>query len=204
MSQESRLDLPRWSFVCGERPTGCGTSSLCGSLDHPLGSLLAAAVRASFNIVISGPAGSGRTTLLDALTACIPPDQRPGRAVVGDVHRAELRRLLHAMARGPGGALAVVRATSPDGALPALAALSGAATTRSAETTAGHAVDLIVHLEHAANGTRQWTRSPSHSSAAATAASPPSPASNPPPAPPAITPAAASATTPSQPPWSTA
>lgn len=130
-----------------------------GSLDRPLECLLVASVRAAFNIVISGPPDSGKTTMLNALSACIPPGERRDRSVVGDVGRSDALPLLNAMARGPGGALAAVRATSPDGALPALAALAGAASptasTRLAETTAGHAVDLIVHLAHAGDGTRR-------------------------------------------------
>jgi pilus assembly protein CpaF len=63
------------------------------------------------------------------------------------------------MAHGAGGALATVRTASVDGALPALAALAGAATptasTRLAATTAGHAVDLIVHLERTDDGARR-------------------------------------------------
>ncbi|HWC11976.1 MAG TPA: CpaF family protein [Acidimicrobiales bacterium] len=47
-----------------------------GSLDEPTASLLAAMVRARFNMVISGGTGTGKTTLLNALSAFIPPGER--------------------------------------------------------------------------------------------------------------------------------
>lgn len=128
------------------------------ALDRPLELLLSASVRAAFNIVISGPAGSGKTTLLNALCAGIPPRERRERPLLGDVHGDEALHLLHAMAHGPGGALATVRTASADDALHALATLAGRAgpttSTTLAETTAGHAVDLIVHLERSDDGER--------------------------------------------------
>ena len=47
-----------------------------GTLDDHLASLLAAAVRARKNIVVSGAMNSGKTTLLRALAAEIPPRER--------------------------------------------------------------------------------------------------------------------------------
>jgi pilus assembly protein CpaF len=47
-----------------------------GALDPPSAELLSAAVRARLNIVISGGTASGKTTMLNALSAFIPGDER--------------------------------------------------------------------------------------------------------------------------------
>ena len=47
-----------------------------GSLDEPTAGLLAACVRARLNIIVSGGTASGKTTMLNALSAFIPPGER--------------------------------------------------------------------------------------------------------------------------------
>ena len=47
-----------------------------GSLTREMADFLSACVQASFNIVVCGGCGSGRTTLLNALGLCIPPHER--------------------------------------------------------------------------------------------------------------------------------
>ncbi|HLW02046.1 MAG TPA: CpaF family protein [Ktedonobacterales bacterium] len=47
-----------------------------GSISEPMAELLRACVLARLNMVVSGGAGSGKTTLLNALSACIPADER--------------------------------------------------------------------------------------------------------------------------------
>ncbi|MFF4221896.1 CpaF family protein [Streptomyces abikoensis] len=47
-----------------------------GTLDEPMLMLLAALVRAKFNVVVSGPTGAGKTTLLNALSGLIPDGER--------------------------------------------------------------------------------------------------------------------------------
>ncbi len=53
-----------------------GELTRLGSLDEQLASLLAAAVRARKNIVVSGAMNAGKTTMLRALAAEIPPRER--------------------------------------------------------------------------------------------------------------------------------
>jgi pilus assembly protein CpaF len=47
-----------------------------GTLDEPMSLLLAALIRAKFNLVISGGTGTGKTTMLNALSAFIPDGER--------------------------------------------------------------------------------------------------------------------------------
>ncbi|MFJ3822578.1 CpaF family protein [Streptomyces nodosus] len=47
-----------------------------GSLDEQMLLLLAAFVRARFNLIVSGGTGTGKTTLLNALSGLIPPHER--------------------------------------------------------------------------------------------------------------------------------
>jgi pilus assembly protein CpaF len=47
-----------------------------GSLDEHMLYLLAALVQAKFNIIVSGATGTGKTTLLNALSGLIPEDER--------------------------------------------------------------------------------------------------------------------------------
>src|SRR5699024_10911626 len=47
-----------------------------GSLDPATGILLAAMVRARFNIVVSGGTGTGKTTFLNAMSAFVPATER--------------------------------------------------------------------------------------------------------------------------------
>jgi pilus assembly protein CpaF len=47
-----------------------------GTLDEPTAVLLAACVRARLSVIVSGGTASGKTTMLGALSAFIPPDER--------------------------------------------------------------------------------------------------------------------------------
>jgi len=58
-----------------------------GSLTDEMAQLLESAVRGRCNVLISGPAGAGKTALLNALSQCIPGDER----LVSVESAAELR-----------------------------------------------------------------------------------------------------------------
>jgi pilus assembly protein CpaF len=47
-----------------------------GSLDAEAADFLRKAIAAKMNIMISGGTGTGKTTFLNALSGCIPPDER--------------------------------------------------------------------------------------------------------------------------------
>ena len=58
------------------QPYTLGQLIRLGSLDGPTADLLVACVRARLNLVISGGTGSGKTTMLNALSSSIPDDER--------------------------------------------------------------------------------------------------------------------------------
>ncbi|PBC69579.1 pilus assembly protein CpaF [Streptomyces sp. TLI_235] len=58
------------------RPYSVDELIALGALDPPLAELLAAFVRARLNIIVSGGTGSGKTTMLNALSAFIPERER--------------------------------------------------------------------------------------------------------------------------------
>ena len=61
---------------CPRRPLGLDDLVANGTLSQAMAAFLHACVRERRNIVICGHVGSGRTTLLNALTACIPTSER--------------------------------------------------------------------------------------------------------------------------------
>jgi pilus assembly protein CpaF len=58
------------------RPYSMDELVALGSLDEAGAALLAAFVRARLNVVITGGTGTGKTTFLNALSGCIPPEER--------------------------------------------------------------------------------------------------------------------------------
>ena len=59
-----------------EKPMSVERLLTFGSLDENIAELLGALVRGRYNILISGGTGSGKTSLLNAIAAMIPPDER--------------------------------------------------------------------------------------------------------------------------------
>ena len=71
------LDGPKLSIRrFGKRHTSLQHLVANGTLSQPMADFLKAAVQARQSILISGGTGSGKTTMLNALSSCIPADQR--------------------------------------------------------------------------------------------------------------------------------
>jgi pilus assembly protein CpaF len=162
-------------------------------------------VRARLNLLVSGPASSGKTTLLNLLVQGVPLEERivliedtaelqlighhvvrlearlpslegrgevtirhllknalhmrPDRILIGEVRGEEALDMLQAMTAGNDGSMATVHANRPEEALDRIvtlallsrAELSPEAVTRQVRS----AVDLVVHLERLADGSRK-------------------------------------------------
>lgn len=178
-----------------------------GALGDDVLAFLGTAVAARRNILVSGGTGSGKTTVLGALAAFVPPGERiitvedaaelrvpaphvvrlearpaaadgrgevtiralvrnalrmrPDRIVVGEVPGGEALDMLTAMTTGHAGSLSTIHASSPAEAVGRLQLLASMADVDVPYAAiAEHvraAIDLIVHLERDAEGTRRVT-----------------------------------------------
>lgn len=176
-------------------------AQLVGPVEH---ALLRAAVRARANLLLTGAAGAGKTTLCNALGAAVPATERivtiedaaelalgaahvvrlearppngegvgavtvrelvrhalrmrPDRIVVGEVRGAEVLEMLHAMETGHDGSFSTCHASNPADALRRLEAMVLAAdVAMPVPVIRAHlasCLDLVVHLERRADGTR--------------------------------------------------
>ena len=101
--------------------------------------------------------GTGAVTIRDLVRNALR--MRPDRLVVGEVRGPEALDLLHALNTGHAGCLSTVHANGPADALRRLATLATAADERlPVEAVRDHvtaAIDVIVHLERRADGTRR-------------------------------------------------
>jgi pilus assembly protein CpaF len=175
------------------------------SIDPATADLLAVAVRARLNVVVSGGTASGKTTLLNVLSSFIPDHERiitvedaaeltlaqehvvrletrppntegrgqvvirdlvrnalrmrPDRIIVGEVRAGEALDMLQAMQTGHEGSLVTIHANSPVDALARLETLASMSDIDlpfdAIHDQVNSAIDLIVQLERAADGTRR-------------------------------------------------
>ncbi len=178
-----------------------------GTLDPAQLERLRKAVGRRASILVSGGTGSGKTTMLGALSGFIGPGERivtiedaaelrmqqphvvrlesrpasvegrgevsmrdllrnalrmrPDRIVIGEVRGAEALDLLTALNTGHDGALSTVHANSPADAMRRLETLALMADVglphRAVREQLERGVDLIVHMERAADGSRRVT-----------------------------------------------
>ncbi len=70
------VDGPTITIRRFPRPYSVGKLIELGTLDRPTAALLDLMVKAELNIVVSGGTGSGKTTMLNALSSFIPPKER--------------------------------------------------------------------------------------------------------------------------------
>ena len=196
------------------RKRSCGMFSLerlleFGTITREAAEFLGLCVQARLNIVISGGASSGKTTLLNVLGGLIPQDERvvviedtaeielsnerhvarletrppnvewrgevtirhlvknalhmrPDRILVGEVRGEEALVMLQAMNTGHDGSMTTLHANSPLDVLDRIemmALMSRADLSHIAvERQVRSAVDLIVHMERWADGSRRLTQ----------------------------------------------
>jgi pilus assembly protein CpaF len=107
----------------------------------------------------AGVEGRGEVTIRDLLRNALR--MRPDRIVIGEVRGAEALDLLTALNTGHDGALSTVHANSPADALSrleTLALMAGVGLPHAAVAEqVQRGIDLVVHLERAADGTRVVT-----------------------------------------------
>lgn len=123
-----------------------------GMWDFRTAVFLCAAVKARLNLLVSGEANTGKTTLVNVLSGFSRLHHTP--VILEDLRRSDTLAVLDA---GREGVLATVVAESPQDAIDQLAAAAGPQPVRDLlEVSLVHAAfDLIVHMQPSEAGRRQ-------------------------------------------------
>ncbi|WHZ04500.1 ATPase, T2SS/T4P/T4SS family [Neobacillus sp. YX16] len=130
-----------------------------GTMSKEMALFLCTCVKARLNILVSGGTGSGKTTLVNALSTFIPKEDRN---MIGDVRDKDGREILRKENKGLDGFLATGHSSSPSNMIDRLeiiAYLEGMNLPIKAirEQIAG-TIDIIVHLSRINDGTRKITK----------------------------------------------
>jgi Flp pilus assembly CpaF family ATPase len=130
-----------------------------GTMSKEMALFLCTCVKARLNILVSGGTGSGKTTLVNALSTFIPKEERN---MIGDVRDKDGREILRKENKGLDGFLATGHSSSPSNMIDRLeiiAYLEGMNLPIKAirEQIAG-TIDIIVHLSRINDGTRKITK----------------------------------------------
>ncbi|TDL62564.1 CpaF family protein [Rhodococcus qingshengii] len=130
-----------------------------GTMSKEMALFLCTCVKARLNILVSGGTGSGKTTLVNALSTFIPKEERN---MIGDVRDKDGREILRKEIKGLDGFLATGHSSSPNNMIDRLeiiAYLEGMNLPIKAirEQIAG-TIDIIVHLSRINDGTRKITK----------------------------------------------
>jgi pilus assembly protein CpaF len=114
-------------------------------------------VQAELNILVSGGTGTGKTTLLNAVSEAIPESDR----IVTIEDSAEALDMLQAMNTGHEGSLSTVHSNSPRDALSRIETMVLMAgfdlPLRAIRQQVASALDMIIHLERVEDGSRKVT-----------------------------------------------
>jgi Flp pilus assembly CpaF family ATPase len=129
------------------------------TMSREMAFFLCTCVKARLNILVCGGTGSGKTTLVNALSTFIPKEKRN---IIGDVRGKNVRQMLRNENKGLDGFLATGHSSSPSNMIDRLeiiAYLDGMNLPMKAirEQIAG-TIDIIVHLSRLNDGTRKITK----------------------------------------------
>jgi pilus assembly protein CpaF len=158
-----------------------------GTLSQETVEFLQRCIKAQLNMLISGGTGSGKTTLMNALSTAIPNEERivtiedaaelrlnqdhvlvrnslrmrPDRIIVGEVRGAEALDMLQAMNTGHDGSLSTIHSNTPRDALARIETMVLMAgydlPVRAIREQVSSALECIIHLERLEDGSRRVT-----------------------------------------------
>ena len=151
----ARLTISRKSW----KPLGIQDLIRNGTMSKEMARFLCTCVKARLNILVSGGTMSGKTTLVNALSAFIPKEERN---IIGDVRGKVGREMIWKENKRLDGFLATGHSSSPSNLvdrLEIIAYLEGMNLPMKAirEQIASN-IDIIIHLSRLNDGTRKITK----------------------------------------------